>query len=68
MNTVEDLFERIKTGNTTQLEALLVANPELVNAKDARGFTPLIFATYFDNLDENNIDILENSGALNPSS
>ncbi len=42
-------YEAIRSGNHKQLEAFLNVNPELANSRDSRGFTPLIFATYFDN-------------------
>ncbi len=33
------------------LKPTIKANPDLVNVKDSRGFTPLIFASYFDKED-----------------
>ncbi|GAA4809563.1 ankyrin repeat domain-containing protein [Litoribaculum gwangyangense] len=48
MNETELFFNTIQSGNTANLELQLKRNPNLVNAKDGRGFTPLIFATYFD--------------------
>ncbi|MEM9681046.1 MAG: ankyrin repeat domain-containing protein [Bacteroidota bacterium] len=49
MTETELLFEAIRDRNAEKLQNLLNANPQLVASKDARGFTPLIFATYFDN-------------------
>jgi uncharacterized protein len=49
MNESEIFFNAIKTGNKEHVEVQLKRNPKLVNIKDSRGFTPLIFATYFDN-------------------
>ncbi|WP_299224180.1 ankyrin repeat domain-containing protein [uncultured Psychroserpens sp.] len=49
MTNTELLFEAIQTNDCITLENLLKKNPALVNVKDSRGFTPLIFATYFDN-------------------
>jgi ankyrin repeat protein len=51
MNATELFFHTIQTGNIANLKAQLERNPDLVNIKDARGFTPLIFATYFDKVD-----------------
>ena len=48
MNAQELFFSTIQSGKLANLEAQLSHNPDLVNTKDARGFTPLIFATYFD--------------------
>lgn len=49
MNKIEQFFNAIRTKNQEQLVALATTYPELVNSNDSRGFTPLIFATYFDN-------------------
>mgnify|MGYP000536276933 CR=1 FL=1 len=46
MNEIELFFHTIQSGNKTNVEAQLKRNPDLVNAKDTRGFTPLIFANY----------------------
>ena len=51
MNETELFFKAIQQGNADHVKAQLERNPELVNAKDARGFTPLIFASYFDKED-----------------
>ena len=51
MNETELFFTTIKSGNLNNTKAQLKRNPDLVNAKDSRGFTPLIFATYFDKED-----------------
>ena len=48
MNATELFFSTIQSGNTENIKLQLEYNPNLVNSKDARGFTPLIFATYFD--------------------
>ena len=47
MNETELLFSTIQSGNVSHLKAQIERNPDLVNTKDARGFTPLIFAAYF---------------------
>ncbi|WP_460219153.1 ankyrin repeat domain-containing protein [Psychroserpens sp. MEBiC05023] len=49
MTENELFFDAIKSGKNDVLKTMLNANPKLGNEKDARGFTPLIFATYFDN-------------------
>jgi len=49
MEQTSQLFGAIASGNQDQLETLLASNPSLVDAVDQRGFTPLIFATYFGN-------------------
>ncbi len=51
MNAIELFFSTIQSGNTENIKSQLEHNPDLVIAKDARGFTPLIFATYFDKED-----------------
>ena len=51
MNETELFFNTIQSGNKENLEAQLQRNPDLVKVKDNRGFTPLIFATYFDKED-----------------
>jgi ankyrin repeat protein len=48
MNAKELFFKTIQSGNIANINAQLSHNPQLVNSKDNRGFTPLIFATYFD--------------------
>lgn len=48
MNDVNVLFEAIQSGEKDRVEVLLMLHPNLVNEKDNIGFTPLIYATYFD--------------------
>ncbi|WP_341222270.1 ankyrin repeat domain-containing protein [Polaribacter atrinae] len=48
MNILNTFFEAIQTVNINVIETLLKRFPKLANAKDKRGFTPLVFATYFD--------------------
>ena len=48
MNEFQLFFRTVQSGNLTNIKAQLQRNPELVNIKDERGFTPLIFATYFE--------------------
>ena len=51
MNRVELFFNAVQQGQLETVEAQLKTNPELANVKDVRGFTPLIFASYFDKKD-----------------
>lgn len=44
----EAFFTEIRKGNYEVVQKMLVANPELVNAKDQRGSTTLILAAYYD--------------------
>lgn len=48
MNATELFFSTIQSGNIENIKLQLANNPEVINAKDVRGFTPLIFAAYFD--------------------
>lgn len=56
MTENELFFATIQSGNEDNIKAQLTRNPDLVNIKDQRGFTPLIFATYFNK--ENIAEIL----------
>lgn len=51
MNETELFFNAIKNGKANHVKELIERTPGLVNIKDARGFSPLIFATYFDKKD-----------------
>ncbi len=46
----DQLFLAIRNGDASGLSTLLLVNPELVGARDPRGFTPLVLATYLNNL------------------
>ena len=48
MNVISSFFDAIQSVNINLIETLLKKFPNLANAKDKRGFTPLVFATYFD--------------------
>lgn len=71
MDNKTHFFEAIRMGNLEELVALATTYPKLVNSKDSRGFTPLIFATYFDNkaatkmLLDHNVDIDAQDGTGN---
>ena len=43
MNATELFFDTIRKGFNDRLEAQIENNPEIVNNKDTRGFTPKIF-------------------------
>ena len=51
MNDKDALFMAIQSGQNDKVTELLNSNPDLVKIKDSRGFTPLIFASYFDKED-----------------
>lgn len=46
----EALFTAIRQEDTTAVQRLLNHEPALAAARDARGFTPLVLATYLNNL------------------
>jgi len=41
-----EFFELIRKGETATIEKLIAADKSLLNARDPRGFTPLILSTY----------------------
>ena len=48
---VAELQQAIRTGSRETVINLINENPDLVNEPDERGFTPLIMAAYFDQLE-----------------
>ena len=48
MNILNTFFNAIQSMNSNMIETLLRKFPNLANSKDQRGFSPLVFATYFD--------------------
>ena len=46
-----DFFNNIKSGNITKVAQHIEIDPSIVNRKDARGFTPLVMATYSDQIE-----------------
>ncbi|KKN17623.1 hypothetical protein LCGC14_0964020 [marine sediment metagenome] len=44
----EVFFDEIRNGSFKEVKAMLAKNPVLLDSKDARGSTPLIIATYYD--------------------
>lgn len=48
---MDQLFHAIRQGDLAKIKALLQQHPAYLNGQDARGFTPLIMATYTGNSD-----------------
>ena len=46
MDTITQFFDDCRTGNLTGLKQLIEDDPSLVQARDTKGFTPLIIAVY----------------------
>lgn len=44
-------FNAIRSGNLANVEQQLSQQPELINATDDRGSSPLILASYYDHID-----------------
>jgi ankyrin repeat protein len=63
MLTVEqaNFFDACRKGDKQQAERLFKSNPEVINAEDVKGFTPLIIAVY--NNQPAVVDFLLKSGA-----
>jgi ankyrin repeat protein len=57
---VDDIFELARTGDAGRLQALLQAQPGLVNARDARGNSPVLIAQYRDKKEA--VDVLLAAG------
>jgi len=57
---VDDIFELARTGDAGRLQALLKAQPGLVNARDARGNSPVLIAQYRDKKEA--VDVLLAAG------
>ena len=51
MTTTELFFNAIREKDFDVLKSFIDDDPKIVNSQDSRGFTPLIFATYFDNIE-----------------
>ena len=69
--TIQDFFNEIRNGNLEQVVGIYSSNPRLLNAKDERGSTPLILATYYGHaqisrfLLENGADVEAKDGSGN---
>lgn len=61
MENTDTFFKAIRNGDHAAVQKMLIVKPDLVNAKDERGSTPLILATYYDQ--EEITDLLLNYGA-----
>jgi uncharacterized protein len=44
--TTMNFFDAIRVGNLEEVKAQIAANPTIAQTMDARGFTPLVMATY----------------------
>lgn len=55
MKNTDTFFNAIREGNLDDVSKMLVANPDLVKAKDQRGSTPLILATYYNHCNMTNL-------------
>jgi len=42
----QDVFDAVRAGDTGKLQALLSANPNLANARNERGHSPVLIAQY----------------------
>ncbi|MCP9237638.1 ankyrin repeat domain-containing protein [Lewinella sp. JB7] len=51
MNPSEQFFAAIRNGDVAEVKDMLARQPELQHARDQRGSTPLVLATYLENLD-----------------
>ena len=50
MNSSEQLFGAIRSGDADTVASLLASEPQLIYARDQRGSTPLVLAAYLDQL------------------
>ncbi len=57
-----DIFDACRQGNVEKVEKLYEANPDIINAEDHKGFTPVILATY--NNQAGIVDFLLQKGAV----
>src|SRR5512143_920692 len=46
MNPADEIIEAVKAGDEDRVRALLVADPSLASARNARGETPILAAVY----------------------
>lgn len=61
MENIQPFFEEIRSGHTEAVQKMLEDIPDLLNANDNRGSTPLILAAYYDQQDI--VSLLLNQGA-----
>ncbi|HEX8279361.1 MAG TPA: ankyrin repeat domain-containing protein, partial [Segetibacter sp.] len=57
-----EIFDACRQGNVEKVEKLYEVNPDIINAEDHKGFTPLILATY--NNQPAIVDFLLRKGAV----
>ena len=57
-----EIFDACRQGNVEKIKELYKENPDVINAEDYKGFTPLILATY--NEQPNVVDFLLQNGAF----
>ncbi|QSE99224.1 ankyrin repeat domain-containing protein [Fulvivirga lutea] len=58
------ITEALRNKDLVALKNIITNNPQVVNHPDGRGFTPLILATYFDDVDAAKI-LLESGANIN---
>jgi uncharacterized protein len=46
MAAAQEIFDVVRTGDTTRLKALLASDPGVVNARNERGHSPVLIAQY----------------------
>ena len=46
-----DIFELARRGSVQEVQAVVKETPNVLNAKDQRGSTPLVLACYYNNID-----------------
>ncbi len=51
MSTTESLFNSIREGNSAKVADILSADSSLLEVRDTRGSTPLILATYYNQIE-----------------
>ena len=64
MSTTESLFNSIREGNSAKVADILSADSSLLEVRDTRGSTPLILATYYNQIEISKI-LLEKGTDLN---
>jgi ankyrin repeat protein len=62
-----DIFMIARSGSLEDIKAIVAKNPDVLNAKNENGFTPLILACYRGNNEVAKF-IIENSNTINTSS
>ena len=60
-----EIFEACRQGNVEKIKELYQQNPDVINAEDYKGFTPLILATYNDQPQATDF-LLEKGAVIDP--